>query len=199
LETVSSRVRPSVDDNHLWTYRFEVCDLCPWREYRLGDRDERPPRHKATTVAATIRFTSICPTWPRWGFGTDTFGFKIWDDSMASSEANVTPTGEPIFNFEGPLTTGDIQLLDLKFTKKEVCRLLGEKSQIHGLVDPIQAARRAGDDSPAHLCGRPLCALRRRGAGRRRRRRPRRDPGQRRPSRLHGFNLQADAVRHGAA
>jgi hypothetical protein len=50
-------------------------------------------------------------------FGTDTFGFKIWDESMAASDANVTPTGEPIFNFEGPLSTGDIQLLDLKFTK----------------------------------------------------------------------------------
>jgi hypothetical protein len=39
-------------------------------------------------------------------FGTDTFGFTIWDESTES---------EPIFNFEGPLTTGDIQLLDLKF------------------------------------------------------------------------------------
>jgi hypothetical protein len=41
-------------------------------------------------------------------FGTDTFGFTIWD---------VSTDSEPIFNFEGPLSTGDIQLLDLKFTK----------------------------------------------------------------------------------
>jgi hypothetical protein len=51
------------------------------------------------------------------GFGTDTFGFKIWDEAMAISNMEATPTGEPIFNFEGPLSTGDIQLLDLKFTK----------------------------------------------------------------------------------
>jgi hypothetical protein len=41
-------------------------------------------------------------------FGTDTFGFTIWD---------VSTDSEPIFNFEGPLSTGDIQLLDLKFSK----------------------------------------------------------------------------------
>jgi hypothetical protein len=60
------------------------------------------------------------------GFGTDTFGFKIWDsiDSgtpeaapIASPDVEATPASEPIFNFEGPLTTGDIQLLDLKFTE----------------------------------------------------------------------------------
>ncbi|MFL5758328.1 MAG: hypothetical protein ACJ789_01240 [Thermomicrobiales bacterium] len=50
-------------------------------------------------------------------FGTDTFGFKIWDQVTATTNVDVTPTGEPIFNFEGPLTTGDIQLVDLKFTK----------------------------------------------------------------------------------
>jgi hypothetical protein len=58
------------------------------------------------------------------GFGTDTFGFKIWDDiagtpeasPVASPDVEATPVSEPIFTFEGPLTTGDIQLLDLKFT-----------------------------------------------------------------------------------
>jgi hypothetical protein len=60
------------------------------------------------------------------GFGTDTFGFTIWDSiaesgtpeasPVASPDVEATPIGEPIFNFEGPLTTGDIQLLDLKFT-----------------------------------------------------------------------------------
>src|SRR4029079_2346566 len=40
-------------------------------------------------------------------FGTDTFGLQVWD---------VSTDSDPIFAFEGPLTTGDIQLLDLQFS-----------------------------------------------------------------------------------
>jgi len=58
------------------------------------------------------------------GFGTDTFGFSIWDSidtgtpeaSPVAVNEDATPVGEPIFHFEDKLTTGDIQLLDLKFT-----------------------------------------------------------------------------------
>jgi len=61
------------------------------------------------------------------GFGTDTFGFEIFASvevmatpgasPVATPNIEATPVGEPIFNFQGPLTTGDIQLLTLKFTE----------------------------------------------------------------------------------
>jgi hypothetical protein len=56
-------------------------------------------------------------------FGTDTVGIRVYPSvDMATPEAGTpeaTPifAGDPIFIFEGPLTTGDVQLLDLKFTE----------------------------------------------------------------------------------
>ena len=49
-------------------------------------------------------------------FGTDTVGIRVFPSVEGTPEATPLPVGDPLFIFEGPLTTGDVQLLDLKFT-----------------------------------------------------------------------------------
>jgi hypothetical protein len=55
-------------------------------------------------------------------FGVDTVGIRIFASvdmgtpQAGTPEATPVLVGDPIFIFEGPLTTGDVQLLDLKFT-----------------------------------------------------------------------------------
>jgi len=55
-------------------------------------------------------------------FGVDTVGIRVFASvdmgtpQAGTPEATPVLIGDPIFIFEGPLTTGDVQLLDLKFT-----------------------------------------------------------------------------------
>jgi hypothetical protein len=56
-------------------------------------------------------------------FGVDTVGIRVFASVDTGTPQAGTPAatpvlmGDPIFIFEGPLTTGDVQLLDLKFTE----------------------------------------------------------------------------------
>jgi hypothetical protein len=55
-------------------------------------------------------------------FGVDIVGIRVFASvetgtpEAGTPEATPVLLGDPIFIFEGPLTTGDVQLLDLKFT-----------------------------------------------------------------------------------
>jgi hypothetical protein len=52
-------------------------------------------------------------------FGVDIVGIRVFSSVEGTPEASPVPSpiGDPIFIFEGPLTTGDVQLLELKFTE----------------------------------------------------------------------------------
>jgi hypothetical protein len=56
-------------------------------------------------------------------FGADTVGIRVFPSVAAGTPEAGTPAatpvliGDPIFIFEGPLTTGDVQLLKLMFTE----------------------------------------------------------------------------------